>query len=248
MRAAMLTVTPRMLPSASMPPPSSTGPVWMPTRRAKPSSRVALAELGSERRRPRRRSPGPARTARSASSSSAWSAPNAASRLSPAYCRTLAVMRAARSPSGVRARCPSPRGQSSGSSRSLSCVEPTTSMKSTVAVFSCCAAPSRPRRAASFSWSGATAMSTTASPRSVRCDFQGRDCRFDLRRGLVHVRVIQSSVAASPVVMLALRHPPRSRGCGSRIQRSPQRPRNHTLHLPVRHAFRASLQQRSSPC
>jgi hypothetical protein len=37
MRAAMCTVTPRMLPSASTPPPSRTPPEWMPTRTSKPA-------------------------------------------------------------------------------------------------------------------------------------------------------------------------------------------------------------------
>ena len=37
MRAAMFTAMPRMLPSASTPPPSSTPPVWTPTRTLKPS-------------------------------------------------------------------------------------------------------------------------------------------------------------------------------------------------------------------
>jgi hypothetical protein len=36
MRAATLTVMPRMLPSASTPPPSSTSPVCTPTRTPKP--------------------------------------------------------------------------------------------------------------------------------------------------------------------------------------------------------------------
>ena len=49
MRAAMLTAMPRMLPSASTPPPSSTPPVWTPTRTSKPVVPVRHADLGAER-------------------------------------------------------------------------------------------------------------------------------------------------------------------------------------------------------
>ena len=45
MRAAMLTAMPRMLPSASTPPPSSTPPVCTPTRTLKPSVTVGGLRL-----------------------------------------------------------------------------------------------------------------------------------------------------------------------------------------------------------
>ena len=79
------------------------------------------------------------------------------------------LVRAQRSPVSRSSALSMTAWTSSGSRRWLSCVEPTTSMNSTVAVFSCCAAPSRWRSAASFSWSGATAIATTASPSSARC-------------------------------------------------------------------------------
>ena len=48
MRAAMFTAMPRMLPSASTPPPSSTPPVWTPTRTSKPSWPCAASHFGAE--------------------------------------------------------------------------------------------------------------------------------------------------------------------------------------------------------
>ena len=87
MRAAMFTAMPRMLPSASTPPPSSTSPVWMPTRMLKPlwSCAVHTSALSVV---PSARSAKPQCTARSASSSRAPLAPKAARMLSPAYCST----------------------------------------------------------------------------------------------------------------------------------------------------------------
>ena len=52
MRAAMFTAMPRMVPSASTPPPSSTAPVWMPTRTLKPAwpcaARTSLPSVAAE--------------------------------------------------------------------------------------------------------------------------------------------------------------------------------------------------------
>ena len=50
MRAAMLTVMPRMLPSASTPPPSNTLPVCMPTRKSNAAAAVLPLDQLARRR------------------------------------------------------------------------------------------------------------------------------------------------------------------------------------------------------
>ena len=138
-RAAMLTVKPRMVPSSSTPPPSSTWPVWMPSRMSKPAkpnrrcTRPACSRaLASSAR--------PACTARSASSSRASGVPKAARMLSPAYCSTeppccrTTCVKARKAPSITSCT-------SSGSSWLVIAVEPTTSRKSTLTCRRCGRAP-----------------------------------------------------------------------------------------------------------
>jgi hypothetical protein len=130
MRAATLTAMPRMLPSASTPPPSRTPPVCSPTRTLKPACPCA-ASTSAPSVRPSASSASPACTARWASSSCEPSAPNTASRLSPAYCSTLppwpSTSRVQRASAPSTTAC-----TSSGSSRWLSVVEPTMSRKPAV--------------------------------------------------------------------------------------------------------------------
>ena len=147
MRAARLTVAPRMVLPASTPPPSSTGPVCRPTRTLKPGWPCSRFTWSASRRVSARMAK-PAATAFSASSSRASSVPKAASRLSPAYCKarpwkrcTSAVNRAS---AGSITSC-----RSSGSSCPLSAVDPTTSTNITVTWRSCCSVSGWTRSAAS---------------------------------------------------------------------------------------------------
>jgi hypothetical protein len=87
MRAATFTVAPRMLPSASTPPPSSTVPVWMPARTLN-SGMPWRWRIGAARPAASPMMQRPALTALSTSSSFASSDPNAASMPSPVYCST----------------------------------------------------------------------------------------------------------------------------------------------------------------
>ena len=164
MRAATLTVAPRMLPSASTPPPSSTRPVCTPTRTLKSGTPCCRRTEGASSRAVSTM-PRPARMADSTSSSLASSLPKAASMPSPVYCSTRPCC--ACTTAVKRSSAPSITAwMVSGSSFWPMAVEPTTSTNSTDTCLSCCwPDPS----AASFSRSGASAVSTTASPSSERC-------------------------------------------------------------------------------
>ena len=181
MRAAMLTLKPRMLCSPSTPPPNNTLPVCSPTRTLKPAT-PWLCSRAWAWLRAWARIASPASTARSASSSNAFGAPNTASRLSPAYCKTRP--RWASTWAVKRASAPSITAFRSSASRCwLMAVEPTMSANSTVASLSWgSASPTsglsmgtgtganegRSPLAAICACKPATAASTTASPSTAR--------------------------------------------------------------------------------
>ncbi len=134
MRAAMLTVMPRTVPSASTPPPSSTGPVWMPTRTSKPSCAWRWRTCSASRRPLlQQRQPGVDGALGVVFTTGVGA--NAASRLSPACCRTLPRWASTMAPNLFSA--PSITAwMSSGSRRWLSVVEPTMSRNRTATCLS----------------------------------------------------------------------------------------------------------------
>ena len=167
-RAAMLTARPRMLPSPSTPPPSSTPPVWMPTRTPKPAwpcaACTSLAEDCPSASRAR-----PQRTARSGSSSRTSSAPKAASRLSPAYCSTLP--RCDSTMALKRASAPSTTAWISSGSRCCDKVVEPTRSRNRMLTWRSAWSPgtAAPASSASRARRPAIDASTTASPRTDRC-------------------------------------------------------------------------------
>ena len=133
-RAAVLTASPSAAYSTRLPAPiapTTTGPVWTPTRTPNPSTSHprSTSRAYSRSRRTIRRA---ARTARSGSSSCAVGAPNSASTPSPARSLIVPPNDLDRADHARRSASPTISFSSSGSRRSASAVEPTRSANTAV--------------------------------------------------------------------------------------------------------------------